>query len=493
MRASVTRLSAQLDSAARQLLGCNSLEVLTIGTRSFVIAAGEADGGLSSYEIMANGSLQPRADVLLSATSGTQSVRGLSSYTVDGVSFVIPAGRYDDNTTIYRVEGNGILTPTASYNFANLVSTYGTSTEAGTFVYTVTSAGGGVGVSRLNSNGTLSNISFMADSYAYALNDVSAMFSARLHGKDFMFAASTFDAGVQSFILGAQGNATPAMLRDDSEIGFFNPSAMVAVQIGPRGFLVMGSAGTDELIVMRVSQGGKMKVVDRLVDTNDTRFEQVRTMKLFQYEGKSFILAGGSDDGFSILQIDYRGRLHLVTTVADDFDTTLNNIDDIEIVEIGGRIFIFAASAAEHGFTQFELTLDIGETINGGRGRQTLVGTAGDDIINGFGGRDILDGGAGNDILIDGRGRDSLTGGDGADIFQFREDGQRDVITDFQIGIDRIDLSDFSMFYSIYDIGFKSLKNGIMLTVNNDEIRVMTDDGSSLTASDFLADDFIFL
>ncbi|MGR3721913.1 calcium-binding protein, partial [Abyssibius alkaniclasticus] len=306
-------------------------------------------------------------------------------------------------------------------------------------------------------------------------------------------AASTFDAGVQSFILGAQGNATPAMLRDDSEIGFFNPSAMVAVQIGPRGFLVMGSAGTDELIVMRVSQGGKMKVVDRLVDTNDTRFEQVSTMKLFQYEGKSFILAGGSDDGFSILQIDYRGRLHLVTTVADDFDTTLNNIDDIEIVEIGGRIFIFAASAAEHGFTQFELTLDIGETINGGRGRQTLVGTAGDDIINGFGGRDILDGGAGNDVLIDGRGRDSLTGGDGADIFQFREDGQRDVITDFQIGIDRIDLSDFSMFYSIYDIGFKSLKNGIMLTVNNDEIRVMTDDGSSLTASDFLADDFIFL
>ncbi|MGR3723148.1 hypothetical protein, partial [Abyssibius alkaniclasticus] len=165
MRASVTRLSAQLDSAARQLLGCNSLEVLTIGTRNFVIAAGEADGGLSSYEIMANGSLQPRADVLLSATSGTQSVRGLSSYTVDGVNFVIPAGRYDDNTTVYRVEGNGTLTPTASYNFANLVSTYGTSTEAGTFVYTVTSAGGGVGVSRLNSNGTLSNISFMADSY----------------------------------------------------------------------------------------------------------------------------------------------------------------------------------------------------------------------------------------------------------------------------------------------------------------------------------------
>ncbi|MEX0971111.1 MAG: M10 family metallopeptidase C-terminal domain-containing protein [Paracoccaceae bacterium] len=493
MRANVIRLSAQWDSAARQLQGCNSLEILTIGTRSFVIAAGEADGRLSSYEIMADGSLQPRADVLLSATSGTQSVRDLSSYTVDGVSFVIPAGRYDDNTTIYRVEGDGSLTPTASYSFANLVSVCGTTTAAGTFVYTVTSAGGGVGVAQLNSNGTLSNISFMADSAALALNDVSAMCHANLHGKDFMFAASTFDAGVQSFRVGAGGALGAGMLRDDSEIGFFNPTAMVAVQIDQRGFVVMGSAGTDELVVMRVSQGGKMKVVDRMVDTNETRFEQVSTMKLFHHEGHDFILAGGSDDGFSILHIDYRGRLHLVTTIADDFDTTLNNIDDIEIASIGGRIFIFAASSSEHGFTQFELVLDIGETINGGRGRDVLVGTAGNDILNGYGGRDEIYGHGGDDILIDGRGTDRLYGGTGADIFRFRDDGKRDFIMDFEIGIDRIDLSDYAMLYSIYGIEIQSRKNGALLTYRDDEIRIFTMDVSSLTEADFSADDFIFL
>ena len=56
MRANIIRLSAQWDSAARQLQGCNSLEIVTIGTRHYIIAAGEADGGLSSYEIMPDGS-----------------------------------------------------------------------------------------------------------------------------------------------------------------------------------------------------------------------------------------------------------------------------------------------------------------------------------------------------------------------------------------------------------------------------------------------------
>ena len=497
MRANIIRLSAQWDSAARQLQGCNSLEIVTIGTRHYIIAAGEADGGLSSYEIMPDGSLVAVYDILGSASSGTLAVRGLTSYGVGGFTYLIPSGRYDNNTTIYRVEGDGALTALSQYTnahgaFANLVSTYRVEFSTATYVYSVNAQGGGIGISQINSDGTLGNISFFADSASHYINDVSTMSHAVLHGQNFMFAGSTFDAGIEAFLVNPDGSLTTTYAMEDSEIGFFNPSAMAALQIGARAFMVMGATGTDELVVLRVSQGGKMKVVDRLVDTNDTRFEQVSTIKLFQYEGRDLLLAAGSDDGFTILEIDHRGRLHHVTTIADDFDTTLDNLADLEIVELDGRLFVFAASPTEHGFTQFELFFTTPQIINGGRNKQTLVGTAGDDVINGYGGRDIIDGGAGNDILIDGRGKDFLTGGEGADVFRFRDDGKKDVITDFEIGIDKIDLTDFSMLYTHYDLDIRSRIDGALLVFGDDQFRIYSADGGRIEVSDFQATDFIF-
>ena len=124
-----------------------------------------------------------------------------------------------------------------------------------------------------------------------------------------------------------------------------------------------------------------------------------------------------------------------------------------------------------------------GVTINGTTGADTLYGTTGNDTINGNNGADIIYGGAGNDIIhgnsqddtiyagsgndtvfgdaqkdrifggsgndvIDGgAGQDTLTGGLGADTFVFsaltdsdKNSAASDIITDFQHGVDKIDL-----------------------------------------------------
>ncbi len=77
----------------------------------------------------------------------------------------------------------------------------------------------------------------------------------------------------------------------------------------------------------------------------------------------------------------------------------------------------------------------------------SLVSLGGNDILFGFGGNDTLAGGTANDTLSGGRGHDILTGGTGRDIFDFNvraESGRsamsRDVITDFERGIDKIDV-----------------------------------------------------
>nr|WP_287244372.1 SdrD B-like domain-containing protein [Okeania sp. SIO1H5] len=66
----------------------------------------------------------------------------------------------------------------------------------------------------------------------------------------------------------------------------------------------------------------------------------------------------------------------------------------------------------------------------------------GPNIIDGTSGMDMIEGTSGNDIITGFEGRDMLTGGDGNDIFVYTQLlDQRDDITDFQSGSDKLDFS----------------------------------------------------
>ncbi|MEL6225184.1 MAG: Calx-beta domain-containing protein, partial [Cyanobacteria bacterium J06627_8] len=80
------------------------------------------------------------------------------------------------------------------------------------------------------------------------------------------------------------------------------------------------------------------------------------------------------------------------------------------------------------------------DTLNGNGGDDRLVGQSGDDLLNGGGGNDRLRGGAGSDELIGGRGNDTLIGGSDSDIFVLRNRQGTDLIRDFNIGEDFIQL-----------------------------------------------------
>ena len=101
------------------------------------------------------------------------------------------------------------------------------------------------------------------------------------------------------------------------------------------------------------------------------------------------------------------------------------------------------------------------DQLFGDDGDDTIKGSAGFDLLSGGIGDDVLDGGDDSDTLIGGLGSDTLTGGDGFDVFKFSpddslintdvvdEDGNLvfdiDVITDFDVNQDRIDLTDFDL------------------------------------------------
>ncbi len=58
---------------------------------------------------------------------------------------------------------------------------------------------------------------------------------------------------------------------------------------------------------------------------------------------------------------------------------------------------------------------DLGDTLDGQTGRDTIFGAGGNDLITGRSGPDLLNGGLGSDTILGGSGNDTLNGGLGAD------------------------------------------------------------------------------
>lgn len=78
-------------------------------------------------------------------------------------------------------------------------------------------------------------------------------------------------------------------------------------------------------------------------------------------------------------------------------------------------------------------------------------------------------GGAGDDILVDGAGEGQMAGGAGADTFVMRADGTRDVILDFEITRDRLDLSAWAGVYGAGDLAVERGSAGALLLRHGEE------------------------
>lgn len=86
------------------------------------------------------------------------------------------------------------------------------------------------------------------------------------------------------------------------------------------------------------------------------------------------------------------------------------------------------------------------DTLQGGGGDDTLIGQADGDLLIGGDGDDLLMGQGGDDELDGGRGNDELCGGPTvgeSDIFKFRPGDGIDIIRDFELGVDFLDMTAF--------------------------------------------------
>jgi Ca2+-binding RTX toxin-like protein len=179
---------------------------------------------------------------------------------------------------------------------------------------------------------------------------------------------------------------------------------------GGRGDMIIAGGGDDLIFLSDAGSG--------VIDSSPHDHDIVVTM--FDYNNAQDHYGSKVEE----VQLWYSGDLSIDMTGAD-WNTVLKGN--------GGDNTITGGSAYDY--------------MLGDAGADVLLGAGGDDHLLGGGDNDIIDGGTGNDQISGGSGDDILTGGAGADSFEFYglDSYQDDRITDFESGVDVIDIWDADM------------------------------------------------
>ena len=260
------------------------------------------------------------------------------------------------------------------------------------------------------------------------------------------------------------------------------PNLLRVVELAGQSYALLGAAGSGSVAVIRLDSTGGLRVTDQVIDDLHSRFQGISVLETITLGDRVFVLAGGADDGLSLMTLLPGGRLLLLATIADTLDTALENISAASLRANGDGLDIFVTGWSEHGLSQFRVDLGALAPIRtatpaGG----DMQGGAQGDLLQGGAGADRLFGGAGADILIDGAGVDLLTGGAGADVFVFTPDGRRDDVRDFTLGEDALDLSALGRLYSREALSFVAMAGGIEIRFGAERLLLFSADGAAIS------------
>lgn len=463
--------------------------------RTFVYLVGGTGGGVTALEVLPTGSISVVDEMALSGSFAPGVEPRLTLGSIDGSSVLVLSGQTGAVARSVQVlpDGgfgtSGVLTgDPAALIQPSLVTTNGDT-------YVVSGASGGLQSYAVLNGSDLAAAGSLADTPNTLLADISDTVAFSVDGVDYVAAISATEPGVSIVSVGSGGALTMhGDIGAADGLGVSGASAAVAAEVMGRSYVIVAGSGSSSLSVVEVLPGGVPVLRDHIVDNLETRFQSVEAVATSVVDGRTFVAAGGADDGISLFELVPGGRLVELASLSDSVSTTLADVSALAIVGNGSSIEVLVASLSENGLTRLSVDLsNLGSTLAATNDGQNLTGSMADDVIVGGMASDTLSGAAGNDILVDGGGSDILTGGAGTDVFIFKADGQTDTIMDFKPGIDVLDLSDFAMLYHPSQLTALPQSWGVRLSWQSEIIDVYSAGGGSIDTSGWTASDILNL
>ncbi len=492
VRATFTNHGALHSAEEFGLVGLNDIEIVDGSGGPMLFAATRGNGWLTAYDLgggpgstslaqhwrIAPNLLQLETTDLVLRDLGSSKqlyMAGLNSTALTGV-------RLDSNGAGNAIDG-GISYTAPGRNLSGL-SEMELIGDGATGLGAL--RGGGL-VNISFGTGTTLNVSNINQGTAMQGEQVNGIITSIHNGQTYAFVTYQSEDTVSMFRQGSNGTMQHINDVGISDGFWVDKPGALAVTSAADGqlYVVVAGSGSDSLSTFSVSPNG-MIPVDHLIDGLGTRFADASHVTSVTLDGQNFVLAAGSDSGVSLFTMLPGGRLQHIDAMPGEANTPLRGITSIDAMATPEGIRFWVSTESAPYLSEFSISLpNIGASLGAKAAGSTLSGTVGDDVLAGASGSDQLNGGFGNDIILDGASTDILRGDGGRDTFVLVEDGARDVILDFQMGFDRIDLTDFSQTSGLGGMTIVSRSWGAEFRLGADVLEVRSSDGSRFVAQDF--------
>lgn len=514
---SLTNVENTSDNATLEIAGIRSITSIVEGGTTFLFAAGGKDDGVSMFSVASDGSLTSVTNVTDTASLALAGPQSVAAASVGTNTYLFAAGRDDSGISVFSVNGSGTpaLTEVTTVNDNATLQLDGvsavTTAKIGTttYLFAAGSVDDGISVFTVGTNGNLTNVDNVSDNATLLLEAINSLSTAVVGGITYLFAAGVTDNGVSMFEVANDGTLTNVYnLSDDAEVALEYPYAAQPVTIGGQTFLLTTGLRDDGVSVFKISStvlldiasdtgtSGSDSITSDNTPTINFTVEAGASLAVAWGEGGGFVNAGTAtgvsqqatlatpytSDGDKTIQLratDSSGNVTIETlTITYDgtaptlgainlttsSDTGISNTDDITLdttptirftAEAGAALTIdwgdgagFVASGTGTGSAQSvtlanayvgrgDRTIDVrttdiagntttqsleieignpGLTFSGGPGNSNLTGTVGEDFFTDSGGNDLMNAGAGDDTVNGGSGNDTLNGQGGADL-----------------------------------------------------------------------------
>lgn len=297
-----------------------------------------------------------------------------------------------------------------------------------------------------------------------------------LHAEVFITAKRLDLSGVsqQQVVLEGTKDIEIIIGRDIGEI-IYGDGANGRGQVVDRGSFIKKMIRADEAVTNPVAP------------TTPATNRQVDGDTIFAKAGNDVVIGGDTDDALH----GGSGDDILVGNDGDDRfdggngnDAMFGGLGDDDMAGNAGNDLLYAGIGDDEAFGGAGRDLIYGGAGNdnlwGGDDNDVVDGGAGNDFVAGGEGNDELFGGAGTDRLIGGTGSDTMTGGAGEDTFMFLSGSGVDLIKDFSVAEDQIDLHRYKwdaqekgLSFGIDSLVFSKVSGGTSITGFGDGISIM--------------------
>lgn len=507
---------AVLDSedAAFNLAQAAAVTITQVADRTFVYVGTTGDAGLTAFELGADGRLSHVQNIDITGSR----IEAMTTAESGGSTYLVVTDSQSYRILVYRVGADGSLTETDRFDtdaggVGPYYYMYGLETlvvQGISFVVMTDEYGHNFVVYSMNEDGTLSEL--------MSYNDPQNLEGAR--------GISIVENAGRFFLLVAAADA----------------SAITLMEIGGGDDPVVGSLGNDALVGLNGDDDISALAGDDIVygyNGSDVVSGRAGADTLYGGNDDDVLLGGNGDDVISggegaDLMVGGAGRDALVYTNSEEGVVVDLGVGQGAGGQAEGDVFFGFENVTGSGFADVLTAASTGTFINGGKGNDTvngaagndrffgadgsdvltgaggsdtllgdqgddrLVGGDGDDELRGGGGKDTLEGGQGadllrgeqgNDTLTSGAGDDRMIGGAGRDRFVFVLGDGNDEIMDFNVALDRIDLSAISQFEDFADVqaaAFTFAGDTVITIASGQTVFIANVTFSSMTADNFI-------